>query len=244
MEIMKKMLVKQVAVNPKLLGLLSLQSAIVTGVAATCISGFHYITKKLRQNKLHPFKADLRFMDFLDSESTEKMSIFMKGISTWCSPKRISILAAAIFVDSMLDKKERGHSFMIPVITFGSIVLDNLFKLKYHRDRPSHHQVVVKGYSYPSGHAMMSSSFYGFIIYLAWKKIPYKGISVFFSFNLVCLILMIGVSRAYLHVHYPSDVLAGYAAGLLWLIASISTVNLIERRTKKRADPEILLATE
>ena len=63
-----------------------------------------------------------------------------------------------------------------------------------------------KSFSYPSGHAMVSSSFYGFIIYLAWKKIPYKGISLVISTGLLALILLIGISRSYLHVHYPSDV--------------------------------------
>jgi membrane-associated phospholipid phosphatase len=229
---MKKMGTKYGVSDPKTVGIFSLQSMVVVGVAGLCVSGFHYITKKVRENNLHPFRTDLRIMNFLDSESTIKLTIFMKGISNWCSPKRISIFASSMLLDSFLDKKERAHSFMIPVITLGSITLNNLFKLKFHRGRPSDNQVKVKGFSYPSGHAMMSSSFYGFIIYLAWKKIPYKGISLFISVCLISLILLIGISRPYLHVHYPSDVLAGYAAGLLWLISSITTVNFIERRVK------------
>lgn len=229
---MKKMLAKHVAENPKILRLYSLQSVIVASIAFTCVSGFHYIIKKLRKNNMHPFRTDIRIMNFLDSASTEKLSVFMKSISKWSSPKRISIVAGATFVFSMLNKKEQADSYMIPVITLGSLVLYNMFKVIYHRDRPSNHRIGIKGYSFPSGHAMMSSSFYGFMMYLAWKKIPYKGISLLISFNLLALILLIGISRPYLHAHYPSDVLAGYAAGVFWLISSVSSVSFFERNRK------------
>ncbi|MDT2294513.1 phosphatase PAP2 family protein [Paenibacillus larvae] len=92
--------------------------------------------------------------------------------------------------------------------------------------------VDATGYSFPSGHAMVSSSFYGFMVYLLWKHqrrkwraawlIPWLGAFVIF---------LIGFSRIYVGVHYPSDVLAGFAAGGIWLIGCIAADKILQERS-------------
>ena len=83
------------------------------------------------------------------------------------------------------------------------------------------------GFSFPSGHSMGSMTYYGFLIYLVLrsKRKPYSKLSLGILFCLV--ILLIGISRIYLGVHYPSDVLAGYMAGGVWLVICISLLEII-----------------
>jgi undecaprenyl-diphosphatase len=80
--------------------------------------------------------------------------------------------------------------------------------------------VDVSGFSFPSGHAMISSAFYGYMIYLVVIRLKTR-IKYLLAGLLGLLVLAIGVSRIYLGVHYASDVLVGFAAGFAWLILFI-----------------------
>ena len=77
------------------------------------------------------------------------------------------------------------------------------------------------GYSFPSGHAMVSFGFYGFLIYLAYKKINNKKIKYPLIISLALLILLIGISRIYLGVHYATDIIGGFIIGFIYLIVFI-----------------------
>lgn len=105
----------------------------------------------------------------------------------------------------------------------GGAVLNWLLKHLFARARPDlFHVVAAAGYSFPSGHAMISLCFYGMAAYLAVRHIRswHGRLAVISIVSL--LIAAIGVSRIYLGVHYPSDVVAGYAAGSMWLAFCIS----------------------
>ncbi len=104
-----------------------------------------------------------------------------------------------------------------------------LLKQIINRSRPlGEHMVTVKTLSYPSGHAMLSMAFYGFLIYLIIQFKLKKTLKALLISLLVILILSIGISRIYLGVHYPSDVLGGYLAGFIWMIFCILIFNLIK----------------
>src|SRR5205085_8477974 len=91
--------------------------------------------------------------------------------------------------------------------------------------------IQAQSYSFPSGHAMVSASFYFFVAYLAWRLVRgwWRGVLVV---GLALLVVAIGVSRIYLQAHYLSDVIAGYVAGFVWTDAVIlgSQVLSTERR--------------
>ncbi len=106
----------------------------------------------------------------------------------------------------------------------------NIFlKQLINRARPAvEHLVTVKTLSYPSGHAMISMAFYGLLIYLVYQfKIRLLFKIVLISI-LLFLIVSIGLSRIYLGVHFPSDVLGGFIAGFIWVIFCIMIFNLIK----------------
>ena len=84
--------------------------------------------------------------------------------------------------------------------------------------------ITENGYSFPSGHAMAALGFYGFIIYLLWHMNLRKKVKIIFSVLLSILIILIGMSRIYLGVHYASDVFAGYLVSGAYLILYITLV--------------------
>lgn len=111
----------------------------------------------------------------------------------------------------------------------GALLLNNLLKIGFHRVRPNLYFIKETGYSFPSGHAMISFVFYGALIYFAFRHTPswkWRGTLAAFA---VFLILAIGASRIYLGVHYPSDVLGSYLAGFCWLVISIIMIKQLHR---------------
>ena len=110
-------------------------------------------------------------------------------------------------------------------------ILNQLFKFIFERPRPTEYRIITEtGYSFPSGHSMVSMAFYGFIIYLIYKKVNNKYIKWIFISILSLLIVSIGISRIYLGVHYTSDVLAGFLISISYLIIYIKyTKKIIDK---------------
>jgi undecaprenyl-diphosphatase len=114
----------------------------------------------------------------------------------------------------------------------GAGVLDTLLKHIIQRPRPAYASAFLHDYSFsfPSGHAMGSLVAYGMLAYLIvifWTSRWQTRVVVVSAIGV--LILAIGVSRLYLGVHYFSDVIAGFAAGVLWLSACITGIEIVRR---------------
>lgn len=104
-----------------------------------------------------------------------------------------------------------------------STLLNQVLKHLIQRPRPSEFRIVnASGYSFPSGHSMVSVAFYGFLIYLINRKVKNKYLKWGSTIILSLLMLAIGISRIYLGVHYTSDVLAGILISVSYLIIFIS----------------------
>lgn len=109
----------------------------------------------------------------------------------------------------------------LAVITVLNIILKGIVQ----RPRPTEFKMIDEsGYSFPSGHSMISMAFYGFMIYLVYKYIKNKYLRWSLIVFLGILIILIGVSRIYLGVHYTSDVVAGFLISISYLIIYIGAV--------------------
>ena len=154
-------------------------------------------------------------------------------ISDFATPiaKFITNLGGAIFLIGLtalliilIKNKKIGLSiFTNLVIVTG---LNQLLKRILQRPRPTEFRIVEEtGYSFPSGHSMVSMAFYGYLIYLIYKYVENKYIKWSLIVLLSCLIVGIGTSRIYLGVHYTSDVLGGFLISVSYLVIYISVVN-------------------
>ena len=113
--------------------------------------------------------------------------------------------------------------------------LNLLLKNIVQRPRPNEFRLIDEtGYSFPSGHSMVSMAFYGFLIYLIYKFVKSKRLKWILIIILSALIITIGISRIYLGVHYTSDVLAGFTISVSYLVIYTSIVKkFIGKREEK-----------
>ena len=130
-----------------------------------------------------------------------------------------TILVLIIFLSCFLKKKDY---YLLLTVILSTVGMNQLLKHVIRRVRPDHFRMIVeKGFSFPSGHAMISIALYGYLIYLIYRRVSNKYLKLTLISLLVLLILIIGCSRIYLGVHYPSDVLGGYLLALAILILVI-----------------------
>ena len=152
----------------------------------------------------------------------------MKVITTMGSPLVMITLGLITWFYFFKIRKHFWDSTMVITALAGSWLMNELLKWIFHRRRPDVLQLIrVSGYSFPSGHAMVSFAFYGMLAYLIWINVKAKKLKYLLSSFFLLLILAIGISRIYLGVHYPSDVIAGFSAGGLWLIGCILALQVI-----------------
>lgn len=148
------------------------------------------------------------------------------------------ILSIILFI--IIRNKNVGICIILNLLI--STMLNLLLKNIVQRPRPTEYKLINEsGYSFPSGHSMVSMAFYGFIIYLVYKYVKNNNIKWILICILTILIITIGTSRIYLGVHYTSDVIAGFLISISYLILYISIIEkyLLERgkneiKTKKK----------
>jgi len=143
----------------------------------------------------------------------------------------IFIITAAVVFYLMI---QRQYEFMwlILIATIGGVLLSLGLKEIFARERPPliFHLLTVKSMSFPSGHAMMSSVVYLTQGALLAKTRSNKNLRVYILIVAIILVFLIGISRIYLGVHYPTDVLAGWSAGLAWASLCWLAAKYLQRR--------------
>ncbi len=125
----------------------------------------------------------------------------------------------------VLISKDKQMAWFISGVMLLSSVVIWLFKHIFKRERPNIRRLVhEKGFSYPSGHMMSSTVFYGFIIFLLILSDLLFPLKVLFASILVVLVLSIGYSRIFLGVHYFSDIIGALLLGLSYLLIFINFI--------------------
>lgn len=189
---------------------------------------FDFIVFDKVNNWVGPFTT--RFMQFITFFGNHKFLI----------PANLVLIAWFLFV-----KRHRWYSIKVPVVAIGGVSIMFILKQFFNRPRPLTPLLEpVKGLSFPSGHALMSMSFYGLLIFLVWENVHNRVWRWVLTVLLFIFILLIGFSRIYLRLHYFSDVIAGFAGGIMWLTLSLWVIRKIERYSRKEIDPVVTEKTE
>ncbi len=133
----------------------------------------------------------------------------------------LSIATVMLFL--LIKNKKIGLSIISNIVII--TILNQLLKRILQRPRPTEFRIVEEtGYSFPSGHSMVSMAFYGYLIYLIYRYIKNKYVKWTLITILSILICLIGISRIYLGVHYTSDVLGGFLLSISYLVIYISSI--------------------
>jgi len=169
---------------------------------------------------------DQNIYKFIIKLKSPFFTYFFKFITFYASIEWFIILCILVFF-FYNDKK---FKFIIPIYIIGIALITLLMKNIFVRVRPIDLILIEEtGYSFPSGHSSSSLAFYGLIAYLIYKSDLNKYKKLFFIISLLLLSLLIGISRIYLGVHYPSDVLAGFMVGIIYFVLFVYIYNS-ERR--------------
>ncbi len=158
------------------------------------VEGYKFISHNLIYSNVTPIMKGITFL----------------GSATFLIPL---IILLCIFIKSNLIR----YSICINIVFI--TILNQLLKFIIQRPRPEKFRIVdASGYSFPSGHSMVSMAFYGYLIYLVYRYVKNKYLKYTIILVLALLILLIGISRIYLGVHYTSDVCAGFLLSLSYLV--------------------------
>lgn len=128
-------------------------------------------------------------------------------------------------------KKRKRPALILAFGVGGAAAANVVLKALFQRDRPSlwHPSVVETSFSFPSGHAMASAALVACIVVILWKT-KYRWLAVVAGAIIVGLV---GLSRLYLGVHYPSDVLAGWCASIAWVTIVVVVLRILSRKFKR-----------
>lgn len=152
---------------------------------------------------------------------TDGKTTFFSFITTFGNTSTVIILTAILAVIFYLFKEKNAAIWLVANIVLIQGLGNTALKLIFNRSRPTvEHLVSASGNSFPSGHSMGSMLLYGTLIFLAPRYIKNNTICLFVQLILSLIILLVGTSRIYLGVHFPTDIIGGFSVGLCWLCFS------------------------
>ena len=173
---------------------------------------------------------------------SEPLTAIMKVITNLSS----AYVLIAISLGTLICIKNKKVGLCITANLAITTILNQILKYIIQRPRPDGYRLIAEsGYSFPSGHSMVSMAFYGLIIYLIWKMVKDKKIKYISCGILGILIPLIGFSRIYLGVHYASDVIGGFAISIAYLLLFTNITRSIlqlEKENVKMMDKRKMVA--
>lgn len=198
-----------------------------------CVVGFSVISLLISDQKIVHFDSSV--ISAIQGLETPSLTSIMKFFTFIGSSKAVIVISLVLMVFLYIVLHHRLELILFTVAVVGSAILNDVLKNLFQRLRPNLHRLIeISGYSFPSGHAMTAFTVYGIVAFLLWRHLDSKrnrSILVLFS---VFMILMIGISRIYLGVHYPSDIIGGYFVSAFWLTNLIWFFQYYQERRLKR----------
>ncbi len=203
-----------------------------------CLYIFSELAEKVLANET--IYLDHLINKFISSFYSGLLNIVMKLVTRTGSLVCLATLSAITFIWLWFYKKDAWVNLFFFITVAGGGILNRLLKIFFHRTRPSlKPEIDAVNFSFPSGHAMGSLIFYGFIGYLIIRSERKKISKIISTIFLAGFIFMIGISRIYLNVHYATDVIAGFCAGTLWLVICILALEFTNWYRKRKHLPNL-----
>ena len=202
-------------VVPSSLGIL-----IALGLAVAALFLFGWLAQEVHENDAIRFDDGVRTA--FHALASPPLTALLRWVSLLNGPVALG-LYTLVLCGLFLQRGHRTSAALLAVTVVGGVCLDVALKFAFHRARPEPYfgLPTPATFSFPSGHSLMSLCFYGVAAYLISVHVDSARWRLALRVAGALMVLLVGVSRIYLGVHYPSDVVAGFAAGLVWLTAIV-----------------------
>lgn len=219
-------------VGAKVLPLLTTVRLAGLGLAAIALWVFAKIAEEVLEKETQAFDTSvLLSIERLHTPWLDPIMLFLTGLG---DPTILVSVCVGVSL-FLVWRKQRSEAMTIASAAIGALGLNLLLKNLFARARPQlwERVVDVRYYSFPSGHAMLSMVIYGLVGYLlasrfrTWRRTIATVTTVF--------ILLIGFSRLYFGVHWLTDVIAGYAAGMVWLVTCVLSLEIWRQRSQLKS---------
>jgi Membrane-associated phospholipid phosphatase len=172
---------------------------------------------------------DTVIREFIYSLRSEGLTAFFTAVTYLGNWQTITLIC---FVFLLIPQMRTSFGIPLCVSAILGTIIQKVLKTSFHRARPdlALHLIQQGGYSFPSGHSFTVLIFYGMLIFLCRQNRKNRTAANFITILLSCLIFLIGFSRIYLGVHYPTDVLGGWSLGLFILMVLITFVTFLQSK--------------
>ena len=213
-----------------------LSTALVIGLltAAAALVLFTWLGREILEGEILAFDERLRAL--AHDLASPRLTTLMRAASLYGGPA-VLVPAGLVAAVAFLIKGWPRGALLVVVTLAGAGLLNWLLKFSFARVRPaSFFDYPLPGSpSFPSGHALYAASVFGGLAVLLTARIRNRLFQLAIWVVAISLILLVGLSRVYLGVHYPSDVLAGYAIGVIWVTAVAFGDRLARHRRRRRS---------
>jgi undecaprenyl-diphosphatase len=197
-------------------------------IAAGALFLFAWLADEVLEGDTKAFDETIR--SFVHGFSGEMLTALMNFFSVLGSTLFLSIVFVFILIIFIRNHWKRASALLTTTMA-GAIILNFALKTSFARARPVPYfdTPLPASYSFPSGHALFAVCFYGALAWLFAARITNRWLQITVCASAILLVFLIGLSRVYLGVHYPSDVIAGYAAAIVWISTITITDSIFEK---------------
>ncbi len=192
------------------------------GIVVSIAAAVFFIALALAVVRASPIVTlDLWVSEQVSRIQTQPLTVVMTAITNVLSPITAPIVTFVLLLWFLLQHHWQ-KIFLILLGLGGGLAIEMFFKVVIARPRPPLELVLATDYSFPSGHATLATIFFGLLVHLFADQMSSSRARIFFIVFNVIAILLVGLSRIYLEVHWLSDVVAGFLLGAGWLAAVIA----------------------
>jgi undecaprenyl-diphosphatase len=218
------------------LGKFELPLLVLPGLAAAALWGFVALVDEVLEGETSDLDGRLLLslrnpQDASDPLGPRWLEELMRDITAFGGTGPLAFITLAGMIYLLLRRRLRTALFLFAAISGGQL-LSSLLKLGFDRPRPDlvPHGMTVYTASFPSGHAMMTAIVYLTLAALLARSESRRRLKTFLLLLAASVTLIVGISRVYLGVHWPSDVLGGWMIGSAWAAGCWTLAVLLQRR--------------
>ena len=210
-------------VSPQLATLIATIGTIGLALCLTLLVGLGWLCQEVLERE--SFQFDVALLLALHQWANPLLDQVMLSLTRLGDPEFVVVIVV-VSLGWLLWRQQRSAAKILIIACLGALVLNQGLKLTFMRSRPLlwPRLITETSYGFPSGHALGAVVLYGFLAYILAEQFPKQARLIYALTS--WLVFVICLSRLYLGVHYPTDILAGCAIGFLWLIVCLTMLKL------------------